>query len=337
LLTACSRPQATTSQEAASSKQETPPSVGTIERLDPALDALVPATAKIEKVATGFKFTEGPLWRPKEGVLWFSDVVGNTVYQLSPEGKVTVIMPLGGTDNPGYAPAGSFIGPNGMVAGKDGVVLLCQHGYRRIAQIGPDHKTTPFVSSWNGKKFNSPNDLVYSSDGALYFTDPPYGLVKQDDDPTKEIKFNGVFRFAKGKVEPVIRDLSRPNGIAFSPNGKYLYISNSDEKKRIWMRYEMQPNGSVKNGKVFFEIPPDAEKGLPDGVKVDSLGNLYCAGPNGIWIFSPDGKHLGTIKPGETPANFNWGDSDHKTLYITATTSVYRIKVAVEGEKALYQ
>lgn len=337
LLTACSHPGETEKNAADASKKETPPAIGSIERLDPALDSLVSTTAKIERVATGFKFTEGPLWRSAQGVLWFSDVVGNTVYQWSPDGKVATILSNGGTDHPGYAPPGSFVGPNGMTAGKDGVVLLCQHGNRRIVEIGPDRKVTPLVTTWNGKRFNSPNDLVYSQDGALYFTDPPYGLVKQDDDPAKEIKFNGVFRFEKGRVEPVIRDLSRPNGIAFSPDGKYLYISNSDEKKRLWLRYEVQSNGSVKNGKVFFEIPPGAEKGVPDGMKVDSLGNLYCAGPNGIWIFSPDGKHIGTIKPGETPANCNWGDADHKTLYITATTSVYRIRLAVEGEKALYE
>ena len=337
LLTACSHPEAPKRQETAAAKQKKPQGVGNIVRLDPALDALIPPTSNIEKIATGFKFTEGPLWRSEAGVLWFSDVVGNVVRQWSPDGKVTEILRPGGADHPDYAPDGSFIGPNGMVAGKDGVVLLCQHGNRRIVQISPDRKVTVLLDRWNGKRFNSPNDIVYASDGALYITDPPYGLVKQDQDPTKEIKFNGVFRFAKGKVTPVIRDLSRPNGIAFSPDGKYLYISNSDEQKRLWMRYEVQANGSVKNGKVFFEIPPDTEKGVPDGMKVDSLGNLYCAGPNGIWIFSPEGKHLGTIKPGETPANCNWGDADHKTLYITATTSVYRIKLAVEGEKALYQ
>jgi gluconolactonase len=311
-------------------------SVGTIERLDPALDQLIPPTAKIEKIATGFKFTEGPLWHP-DGTLWFSDVVGNVVRQWSPDGKVTDILRPGGADHPDYAPAGSFIGPNGMVASKDGTVLLCQHGNRRIVQIDRSHKVTVFLERWDGKRFSSPNDLVYKRDGALYITDPPYGLVKQDDDPAKEIKFNGVFRYSGGKVEAVIRELSRPNGIAFSPDEKYLYISNSDEKKRIWMRYEVQPDGSVRNGKVFFDVTADKDPGMPDGMKIDSRGNLYCAGPSGIWIFSAAGKHLGTIKPGETPANCNWGGADRKTLFITAQTSVYRIALAVAGEKALYQ
>ncbi len=333
LLAACSHPEAQTGKVTTDSKASN--AVGSIVRLDPALDALIPPSAKLEKIAGGFKFTEGPLWRP-DSVLWFSDVVGNVVRQWSPDGNVTEILRPGGADNPGYAPAGSFIGPNGMVTGKDRVVLLCQHGNRRIVQISPDRHVTTLVDKWEGKKFNSPNDLVYASDGALYITDPPYGLVKQDDDPTKEIKFNGVFRFAKGKVQPVIKDLTRPNGIAFSPDQKYLYISNSDEKNKIWMRYDVQPDGTVKNGHVFFNVTSEKEPGLPDGMKVDSQGNLYCSGPAGIWIFSPEGKHLGTIKPGETPANCNWGDADRKTLYITAETSVYRIKLAVEGEKVFY-
>lgn len=313
-----------------------PNTVGSIVRLDPALDALIPPESKIEKIASGFKFTEGPLWKPN-GVLWFSDVVGNVVRQWSPDGKVVEILNPGGADNPGYAPPGSFIGPNGMVMGKGGVVLLCQHGNRRIVQIGADSKVSVFLDRWDGKRFNSPNDLVFSKDGALYFSDPPYGLVKQDDDPTKEIKFNGVFRFADGRVNPIIRDLTRPNGIAFSPDHKHLYVGNTDEKHKVWMRYDVQPDGTVKNGRVFFDVTSEKEPGLPDGMKVDSRGNLYCSGPGGLWIFSPEGKHLGTIKPGETPANCAWGDSDFKTLYITAETSVYRIKLAVEGEKGLYQ
>ena len=311
-------------------------SVGKIVRLDPALDELIPPSAKIEKIAGGFKFTEGPLWRPN-GTLWFSDVVGNVVRQWSPDVKITEILNPGGADHPDYAPAGSFIGPNGMVAGKDGSVLLCQHGNRRIVRIDRNRHITVFLDSWDGKRFSSPNDLVYKRDGSLYITDPPYGLVKQDDDPTKEIKFNGVFRYDGHKVTAVIRDLTRPNGIAFSPDEKYLYISNSDEKKKIWMRYEVQADGSVRNGKLFFDVTADKDPGNPDGMKVDVKGNLYCAGPAGIWIFSPEGKHLGTIKPGETPANCNWGGADRKTLFITAETSVYRISLSVAGVKALYQ
>ncbi|HEY1946198.1 MAG TPA: SMP-30/gluconolactonase/LRE family protein [Bryobacteraceae bacterium] len=295
----------------------------------------MPSDAKIEKIGSGFKFTEGPL--PfSNGNVWFSDVVGNVVRQWSPDGSITEILRPGGADNPDYAPAGSFIGPNGMVFDKDGNVLLCQHGNRRIVRIDKDRHVSVLVDRWDGKRFNSPNDLVFKSDGALYITDPPYGLVKQDDDPTKEIKFNGVFRYADGKVTPVIRDLTRPNGIAFSPDEKYLYISNSDEKHKVWMRYEVQPDGSVANGKLIFDATAEPAAGNPDGLKVDARGNVYSAGPGGLWIFSPEGKHLGTIKPGETPANCNWGGPDHKTLFITAETGLYRIRLSVEGEKAIY-
>ena len=312
---------------------EKPAAVGSIVRLDPALDALVPQDAQIEKVAGDFTFTEAPLWRPS-GVLWFSDVVGNVVRQWSPDGKVTVILQPGGYDG-NSLPAGGYIGPNGMVHDKDGSVLLCQHGNRRIARISADMKVTTFVDQFEGKKLNSPNDLVFRSDGSLYFTDPPYGLPKQDDDPTKELKFNGVYRWANGKVQLVVKDMTRPNGIAFSPDEKTLYVANSDEKKRVWMRYDVAANGTVSNGKVFADVTAEKEAGLPDGMKVDSLGNVYASGAGGIWVFSPEGRHLGTIKPPEEPANCGWGD-DGKTLYITAVTGLYRIKLAVAGQKAVY-
>ena len=310
-----------------------PKGVGSIVRLDPALDALIPKDAIIEKVGGGFQFTEGPLWRP-DGHLWFSDVTGNVVRSITPDGQVKVLIEKAGGET--SAPPGSFIGPNAMIADKDGYVLLCQHTNRRIVRLDKDLNQTVYLDKFEGKKFNSPNDLVYKSDGALYFTDPPYGLVKQDDDPAKELKFNGVFRYAKGKLTAVIKDLTRPNGIAFSPDEKILYISNSDEKHKVWMKYDVNPNGTVSNGKVFADVTAETEPGLPDGMKVDSLGNLYGSGPGGTWVFSPDGKHLGTIKPGETPANCGWAD-DGKTLYITATTGVYRIRLAVAGEKPLYQ
>ena len=307
--------------------------VGTIARLDSAFDALVPKDAIIEKVAGGFQFTEGPLWRP-DGHLWFSDVTGNVVRSITPDGQVKVLIEKAGGES--NAPPGSFIGPNAMIADKDGYVLLCQHTNRRIVRLDKDLKQTVYLDKFQGKKFNSPNDLVYKSDGALYFTDPPYGLLKQDEDPAKELKFNGVFRYANGKLQAIIRDLSRPNGIAFSPDEKILYISNSDEKHKIWMRYDVKPDGTVSNGRVFADVTEETEPGVPDGMKVDSLGNLWGSGPGGLWVFSPDGKHIGTIKPGETAANCAWAD-DGKTLYITATTSVYRLRLSVAGEKALYQ
>ena len=310
-----------------------PAAIGSIQRLDPAFDTLVPKDAQIEKLAGGFTFIEGPLWRPSNA-LWFSDVVGNVVRQWTPDGKVTEILRPGGYDG-NSLPADGFNGPNGMTADKDGAVLLCQHGNRRIARIDKDMKVTTLVDKFEGKKFNSPNDLVFRSDGSLYFTDPPYGLPKGDDDPTKELKFNGVYRLANGKLQAIVKDLTRPNGIALSPDEKTLYVAVSDEKHKVWMRYDLAADGTVSNGKVFADVTAEKEDGLPDGMKVDSLGNVYGSGPGGIWVFSPDGKHLGTIKPPETPANCGWGD-DGKSLYITARTGLYRIKLAVAGEKLVY-
>jgi gluconolactonase len=327
LLSACS-----TAQEKAPAAKEAPV-IGKIARLDPAFDALVAKDTRIEKVATGFTFTEGPLWRP-QNVLWFSDIPGNVVRSVSPAGDVKVLIEnAGGIASP--AP-GALIGPNGMIADKDGAVLLCQHGSRRIVRVAPDLTMTPMLEKFEGKRFNSPNDMVYRSDGALYFTDPPYGLAKTDDDPAKELKFNGVFLYKNGVLKAIVKDLNRPNGIALSPDEKTLYVSNSDEKKRFWMRYDVAADGTVSNGRMFFDLANAKEQGIPDGMKVDSQGNVYAAGPEGVWVFSPDGRHIGTIQPGEVAANVGWGE-DGKSLYITASTSVYRIRVNVPGEKALYQ
>jgi gluconolactonase len=307
--------------------------VGNIVRLDPMFDSLVSKDAIIENVGRGFQFTEGPLWRP-DGHLWFSDVMGNVVRSITPAGQVQVLIQNSGGQS--SAPPGSFIGSNAMVADKDGYVLLCQHNNRDIVRVAKDLRMTPFLQKYQGKRFNSPNDLVYKSDGTLYFTDPPYGLLKQDDDPAKELKFNGVFRYADGKLEAVIKDLTRPNGLAFSPDEKTFYIANSDQKRKVWMQYDVKPDGTVVNGRVFADVTAEKEDGLPDGMKVDKLGNVYGSGPGGVWVFSPGGKHLGTIKTPETPANCAWAE-DGKTLYITARSGVYRIKLAVAGEKALYQ
>lgn len=301
-----------------------PGAVGRIERLDPALDALVAPGAVIEKVAGGFKFTEGPLWRP-DGTLWFSDVQGNVVRSVTPAGKVTVLIENSGGVSRGAPDA--FIGSNGMAQAPDGSVWMVQHGARRIVRVAADHTLTPVVSRFEGKRLNSPNDLVFARDGALYFTDPPYGLDKQDDDPAKELAFNGVYRFAKGRLQAVVRDLNRPNGLAFSPDFKILYVNNSDPANNLVMRYDVAADGTLANGRVFANLTSRID-GLADGLKVDARGNVYTAGPGGIWVLSAAGKHLGTIQPPETPANCGWGD-DGKTLYITAVTSIYRVRTLV--------
>jgi len=317
-------PRATAAPPSATTGSTAPAGVGKVDRVDPALDALVAPSAVIEKVAGGFMFTEGPLWRP-DGTLWFSDVPGNVVRSLAPDGKITVIIEKAGGVASG--PPGAFIGSNGLVEAPDGSVWMVQHGARQIVRVGPDRTLTPVVSTFEGKRFNSPNDLVFAKDGALYFTDPPYGLGKQDDDPAKEIAFNGVYRFANGRVQAVVRDLNRPNGLAFSPDFKVLYVNNSDAAKNLVMRYDVAADGTVGNGKVFADLTSKVE-GLADGLKVDAKGNVYTTGPAGVWIFSPDGKHLGTIQPPEVPANCGWGD-DGKTLYMTAVTGVYRIKTLI--------
>jgi gluconolactonase len=310
------------------------PSTGSVERLDPALDGIVPQGAEIEKLATGFSFIEGPLWRA-DGSVWFSDVVGNVVRQYAADGTVTEVLRPGGYDG-NSLPAGGFVGPNGMTFDKDGSVLLCQHGNRRIARIAPDGTVTTLVDSFEGKKLNSPNDLVFHRDGSLYFTDPPYGLPQQDDDPTKELDFNGVYRLSPtGELQVLVTDMTRPNGIAFSPDYQTLYVANSDEAKRLWMAYDVNADGTLSNGRVFADVSAEPAAGLPDGMKVDQLGNVYGTGPGGVWIFNAEGKHLGTIAPPEGPANVAWGD-DGSTLYMTAVTSLYRIKLSAPGMRPLY-
>lgn len=330
LAAACSQPSAPAPAPAATPAPAPVTGVGTIERLTPAFDALVPTTAVIEKVAGGFQFTEGPLWRP-DGTLWFSDVVGNVVRSITPDGAVKVLI----QDAAGHstAPPGSYIGPNGMAADKDGTVLMVQHFNRRIVRVAADLSTSVVVDKFEGKRLNSPNDLVFRSDGTLYFTDPPFGLVKQDDDPQKELRFNGVYKYAGGKLTALVRDLKRPNGIAFSPDEKTLYVSDSDAPHKVLMQYDVAADGALSHGRVFADLTKETAAGVPDGMKVDARGNVYATGPGGVWVFAPDGAHIGTIKPPETPANCAWGGADGKALYITAETSVYRVQTSVGGRR----
>jgi gluconolactonase len=313
-----------------------PAAAPAVERIDPALDALVAADAKVEKVAGGFKFTESPLWR-RQGALWFSDLVANIVHQWTPDGKVAEVLNPGGYDGHDL-PEGSYLGPNGMTPGPGGTLTLCQHGNRRIVSVTADKKITVLVDNYEGKKLNSPNDVVYAPDGSLYFTDPPFGLPKRDDDPAKELKFNGVFRLAKGKLQLLIQDIPTPNGIAFSPDYKTLYVSNSQQGHRLWKRYDVTSDGGVANGRMFLDASdiPNSVPGTADGMKVDVAGNIYATGPGGIWVISPAGKRLGVIHAPEVPSAVAFGDADGKTLYITARTSVYRIRVKIAGMRPVY-
>ncbi|HSY37286.1 MAG TPA: SMP-30/gluconolactonase/LRE family protein [Acidobacteriaceae bacterium] len=318
----------------AAASQASPSLQPEILRLDPALDAIIAPGTKIEKVADTFKFTEGPMWY--EGRLWISDVVGDKTYAVSADGVVQLLVDKsGGYPNP---PVGSYLGPNAMVTDKDGTVLLAQQGGRqivRIVRVGDHLELRPFLSTYDGKKFNSPNDLVFAPDGSLWFTDPSYGLALGDKDPAKEFPFNAVFRFAHGKLTPVIKNLTLPNGIGFSPDGKILYVSNSGPDLCV-MRYDVLPDGSVSAGVKLIDYPHPIGSGVPDGLKVDAAGNIWSTGPGGVRIIAPSGKVLGQIRLPQTAANLAFADRG-TTVYITAQTTVYRIHVVTPGEMPLYQ
>lgn len=300
-------------------------------RLDPDLDAVVAPGTVIERIATGFKFGEGPMWR--QGRLWFSDLAGNRMFAVTPEGGVQLLIDRsGGLENP---PPGSFVGSNAMATDKDGSVLMLQHGMRRIVRLDERFGMHAFLERFEGKRFNSPNDLVVDSEGALWFTDPPFGLLKKNEDAAKELPFNGVFRYKDGHLTAPIRDLALPNGIAFSPDGKTLYISNSGPKMFV-MKYPVGEGGALGNGKKFIEYQDDSAASVPDGMKVDVAGNVWTSGPGGVRIIAANGRVLGQIRLPEPAANLAWGD-DGKTAYITATTSIYRVRSLVSGNLPVYR
>jgi len=315
-----------------------------VERVDPAANSIIPDGAVLQKLVSGFTWTEGPIWI-HEGYLLFSDIPSNSIRKLTLPGTASIFLQPSGYL--GSAPfGGRESGSNGLTLDVRGRLTVAGHAQRdvyRIESLSDPSHTTILADTYEGKRLNSPNDLVYKSDGSLYFTDPPYGLVTQkDDDPAKELKINGVYRLPgalehkpgappqRDKLQLLVKDLPRPNGIVFSPDEKYLYVSNSEPQK-TWMRYRVQADGTLTDAKLFFDATSDPRPGNPDGIKVDKAGNLYGSGPGGLWIFSPEGKHLATIVTTEKVANLNWGGSDGKTLFITASTSVYRIDLKIAG------
>ena len=314
-----------------------------VDRLDPAINDIIPADAKLEQIASGFKWVEGPVW--VDGSLYFAEIPSNSIHKWTPGQGVSMFLTPSGYK--GSAPyGGPESGSNGMTLDSQGRLTVAGHAQRdvyRFESLSLNAPITILADSYKGKKLNSPNDLVYRSDGSLYFTDPPYGLrTQKDNDPEKQLKVNGVYRIphaleqkpgsqpANSELELLISDLPRPNGIAFSPDEKYLYV-DSTEPKKIWMRYTVQPDGKLTDAKLLYDATSDTRPGAPDGMKVDEKGNIYSAGPGGIWIFSPEGKPLGTIVVPQRTSNVAWGGADRKTLYITASTGVYRIQLSIAG------
>lgn len=306
--------------------------LGTIVRLDPRFDELIAKDAQIEKLAEGFEWSEGPVWDREGGYLLFSDIPNNRVVKWQEGAGTSVFLePSGYT---GKVARGGEPGCNGLAFDSQHRLVLCQHGDRRVARLKADKSFETLVDKYEGKRLNSPNDLVYHSNGDLYFTDPPYGLLKANADPAKELDFNGVYRLSKdGKLTLLTKEMSYPNGIALSPDEKTLYVANSDPEKAIWMAFDLKPDGTLGKGRVLADVTSEVEKrkGLPDGLKVDQKGNLFATGPGGVWVFAPDGTPLGRLDTGEATANCGWGD-DGTTLYITADMYLARVKTRAKGK-----
>ena len=304
----------------------------TIVRKSPALDALIAPDAVFEKLGEGFKWTEGPVWNTKGGFLLFSDIPNNVINKWEPGKGVSEFLKPSG-----YHGTTPFTGPepgtNGLTFDAQGRLVACQHGDRQVARW-ENGAWTALAARYDGKRLNSPNDLVFHSSGALYFTDPPYGLPKRWEDPAKELPYQGVYRRATdGTVTLLTKELNAPNGLAFSPDEKTLYVAQSDPEKAIWMKYPVNADGTLGAGSVLLDATAGfkaKEPGLPDGLKVDTKGNLWATGPGGVFVIAPDGTHLGTISTGVPTANVAWGD-DGATLYITANTAIWRVKTKAMG------
>lgn len=311
-----------------------------IDRKDAALNEVIPADAKLEKLADGFTFTEGPVWIPAgdgsfgpdgaEGFLLFSDPNNNVIYRMTAEGDVSLFMPKSGYtgENIGeYRQPGS----NGLAVDGEGRLTICQHGNRRVVRIEKNGLTTVLADRFEGKRLNSPNDLVYRSDGTLFFTDPPFGLPKFHEDPRRETPFSGVYSVQGGKLRLLTTDFTGPNGLAFSPDEKYLYVGNWDDKHKVVNRYPVNADATLGKGELFADLTSLPGEDAIDGIKVDSRGNVFVAGPGGLSIFSPEGKYVWLLRGPEHPHNMAWGDPDRRSLYLAAQTGIYRLRVSNPG------
>lgn len=313
------------------------PTIGEVIRLDPALDELIETDTKIEVLASGFDWIEGPVWvsekkHPHGGYLLFSDIPKNKVIRWDEGvGALTFLKPSGYTGRGKY---GGEPGSNGLALDTQGQLISCEHGDRRLSVLTKNGGKRTLIDNYQGKRLNSPNDLTYHRSGDLYFTDPPYGLPKRYDDPRRELDFCGIYRLAKdGQLTLLSKELTRPNGIAFSPDHKTLYVAQSDPAAAIWKSFPVKVDGTLGKSKVFFDATSAIEKklpGLPDGMKVDEKGNLWATGPGGVHIFTPQGKLLGRISTGERTSNCAWGNNG-STLYITSDMYLCRIQTKTRG------
>jgi len=304
-----------------------------IVRLDPAMEVIVGPNPKIFKLAEGFKFTEGPIWVRDGDYLLFSDPNSNTIYKYAKDGQLSVFRTPSGYSGADIAEYGQP-GSNGLALDAQGRLTINEHGNHRVSRLEKDGRVTVLANSYKGKRLNSPNDLVFRSEGTLFFTDPPFGFPKLFNDPRKELPFSGIYSIYKGRLQLLSTDLSGPNGIALSPDEKYLYVGNWDEKKKIVMRYEVNADATLSKGKVFFDMTGAKGEDALDGIKVDQQGNLYVSGPGGLWVISPQGKHLGSIYAPKHIHNMAWGDDDNKTLYLCARSALYRMRLNIAGSPA---
>ena len=311
---------------------ETPKSLGSIERVADAFDKLVPKDATIEVLADGFEWSEGPVWIAKGEHLLFSDIPRNRINKWKEGSGISVFM-----EKSGYTGKEAFTGmepgSNGLALDSQGRLHLCCHGDRAVKRVEIDGKITVLVDKYNGKRLNSPNDLAFAKNGDIYFTDPPYGLPKQWDDAGRELDFCGVYRLSTdGKLTLLTDEMTRPNGIGFSPDQKTLYVAQSDPKAAIWKKFPVKEDGTLGKGEVFFDATEwvGKQKGLPDGLAVDTTGNVWATAPGGVICFSPQGKVLGKLLTGEATANCKFG-GDGSTLYITADMFLCRVKTNAKG------
>ena len=309
------------------------PTLGTIEVRDDRFRALIPENSKLEILASGFEWSEGPVWWKEKNGLLFSDIPRNTVFLWTEAGGIeTFLKPSGYTGSATFT--GKEPGSNGLLFNADGDLILCQHGDRRVSQLKADHTFETLASEFQGGRLNSPNDAVLKSDGSLYFTDPPYGLPENVDDPDKELDFQGVYRLTPdGTLTLLTKEMSRPNGLGFSPDEKTLYVANSDPDHAVWMAFPVKEDGTIGEGKIFADVTEKVgkEKGLPDGMAIAQDGTLFATGPGGVLVFDADGTHLGTLKTGEATANCAFGGPDGSTLFVTADMHVCRIQTRTKG------